>query len=428
MFVRRGAGAGATAGTSTLAETLERRTGFTTASVAVALVAIGSYVLGRRTGTPALYLLAYTLAAVIAAGLLLAIRRIVVDADRSDLPRRVREGQTIEVELSLSARRRVSTIVLEEELPPDLGRSVRVSIPLLQPSSPVTHTYTMVPKLRGVHLVGPLVATWSDPFGLTKRRAVLADAVEVIVHPTTELVHDRVLSRAWEDPPVRPPTSKPWPTGFEFYGMRDYAPGDDPRTIVWRATARNVDPETGGGRYLVRVAEQGITDRVSLVLDNDARWHSPGGPSETFETAVRVVASLGARHIKDGFAITVEANGGRLAEGLRGGRARIALLDQLARTGIEKTPLSTSLDRLLRDPGRDTHLVIVTPYIDADAATRLRLLLDRGVSVLLALVLWEGSEPDSLHRAGSLGCNVVEVTTRAPLEAVFRRVLSGGRR
>ena len=42
-----------------------------------------------------------------------------------------------------------------------------------------------------------------------------------------------------------------------------------------------------------------------LVLDTDESWHSPGVPSDSFEAAVRVVASVGTRHIKDGFAVTL---------------------------------------------------------------------------------------------------------------------------
>jgi uncharacterized protein (DUF58 family) len=273
-----------------------------------------------------------------------------------------------------------------------------------------------------------LVATWSDPFGLTKKRAVLSEPVELIVHPTTEPVDDRVLSRAWEDPPIRPPVSKPWPTGFEFYGMRDYALGDDPRRIVWRATARTMDADGNVDRYLVRESEQGITDRVSLMLDTSASAHSPGDPSETFETAVRVVASVAARHLRDGFAVTVEVNGRRLVDSLRGAQKRIVLLDELARLERESEPLSATLERYLANPRRDTHLVLVTPYLDAEASTRVRILIDRGVSVLLALVLSDESEPDSLHRAGALGCNIVEVRAGQPLAVVFGRILARGRR
>lgn len=406
---------------------LERRLGITVAGLSVlAAVAVG-WLLGRASGSRPLLLLAYGLAMLVILAWVLGRRRIVMQVGRSKVPTRVREGQAVDVELGLSSRRRLSTIVLEESLPEHLGGARRFPLPSLAATEEVHLGYTFTPLRRGRYAVGPLVAEWSDPFGLTQRRVVLDAPVELIVHPSAEQVHDRVISRAWEDPPIRPPLSKPWPTGFEFYGMRDYVSGDDPRRINWRATARSLDVESGTGRYLVREAEQGITDRVNLFLDTDLGAHSPGETSETFELAVRGAASLAVKHLKDGFALDVHTNGSVLASGIRGRRAELPLLDQLAEVSREKVPFSAALDRLLTSRGGSTHNVILTPRIDRDAAMRLRLILDRGVSVLLALVMWEDTDPVTLQRAGSLGCGVVEITTGAPLEKVFRQAI-GGRR
>jgi len=415
-------------GGSVLASAVERWLGVTLSGIGVGVAVVVSYLIARAQASPAMYLFAYGLAFVLGSAFLLGRRRLAVTADRSTLPKRVRLGQKVEVDVVLTARRRTTAVVFEEEVDEHLGRTTRFPVTVLHSGEATTHTYSFTPRQRGVYPVGPLVATWSDPFGLTKKRAVLSEPVELIVHPATELAEDRVLSRAWEDPPIRPPVSKPWPTGFEFYGMRDYSPGDDPRRIVWRATARTMDAAGNIDRYLVRESEQGITDRVSLMLDTSASSHSPGDPSETFENAIGAVASVAARHLKDGFAVTVEVNGARLLDSLRGPQKRVVLLDALARLHRETEPLSGMLERYLADPGRDTHLVLVTPHLDATASTRVRILLDRGVSVLLALVLNDESEPDSLHRAGTLGCNVVEVRTGQPLAVVFSRVLGRGRR
>lgn len=391
--------------------------------------AVAGWVLARIIGSRTMFLLAYGVAALVVISWFLGRRRLSVEAGRSDLPTRVREGQVVEVSLVLKATRRVSTVVLQEELPPLLGAGARVPIPLLPAGEEIRHVYSFVPRLRGVYPVGPLSATWSDPFGLTKKKVVLTEPVDIIVHPSTELAQDRVLTREWEDPPIRPPVSKPWPTGFEFYGMRDYVAGDDPRRIVWRATARTLDPVTGTGRYLVRESEQGITDRVGLVLDTDIRRHSQGDPSDTFEAAVKAVASLGVRHLKDGFAVTLEGNERRLAEALRGQRNRIRFLDALAQVSPTKAELGKAIDRLIVDPRRDTHMVIVTPHLDEETARRLRLLLDRGSSVMVAMVVGEEFDEESTRRAAALGCNLVEMRPGDPLEAVFRRLIgSGGRR
>ena len=395
----------------------ERRLGLTPAGVAVLALVGPGLVLGQQLGSRALVLLVYGALAVVALSRLLARRRLSVQAIRSSLPTRVREGSTVEVELTLTARRRLATVVLEEVLPEPFGRCVRVPVPLLPAGQAIVHGYRFTARRRGVYRVGPLVAEWSDPFGLTRKRLELTAAETVIVHPDIERVTDRVTSREWEDPPVRPPQSRPWPSGFEFYGLRDYVTGDDPRRINWLATARTGDD----GKYLVRESEQGITDRVRLVLDTDIARHSAPAhhrdPSETFEQAVRAAASLGLKHLADGFGVSLEAGSGPLAKNLRGTRSRIPLLDRLAEVQLERAPLSAALDRLFSDPQRSTHNVVITPHVDAETARRISLLRARGSSVVLWLVLSEDTDPASIHRAAGLGVPVVELRPGVSLGA-----------
>lgn len=411
-----------------LLASIERRLGLTPAGVAVAALVIPGLVLGRALASRPLFLLAYGALAVVGLSRLLARRRLAVEAVRSSLPTRMRSSQSVEVEISVTAKRRIATLVLEEALPEPFGTPVRVPVPLLPAGQTVQHAYRFTARRRGVYRVGPLLAEWSDPFGLTRKRVEIAPAETVIVHPTVETADDRVTSREWEDPPVRPPQSRPWPSGFEFYGMRDYVAGDDPRRINWLATARSGGAADGSGRYLVRESEQGITDRVRLLLDTDAAWHSPGEPSETLERAVSVMASLGVRHLADGFSVSLEAGSGPLAKALRGNRSRIPLLDCLSGVQLEPAPLSGALDRLFLDPQRSTHNVVVTPRVDDETARRIKLLMARGTSVVLVLVLWEDTEPSTIHRAASIGCPVVELKPGASLAATFSRVVQAGSR
>ena len=397
------------------------RVGVTTTGALLVLAAIVGWLLARYVGGRALFLMAYGGIAALGLGYLLGRQRKALSGSRSALPHRIREGQRVEVEIALSAKRRVSGVLLEERLHPHLGRPRRMSIDSVGSGQTVSHTYSMTAGLRGVYNVGPLVAVWTDPFGFTRHEVELAGREEVIVHPTTEHVDDRPLTRQWEDPPVRPPVSKPWSSGFEFYGMRDYAPGDDPRRIVWRATARS-------GRVLVREFEQGITDRVTLLLDTDALYHTPVIPSDSFEAAVRTVASLGVHHLKDGFAVTVETNGMRLGGGMRGAAATLPFLDLMARVQLTSDSLEQAITRMIADPRRDAHNVIVTPHLDERAAAKLKLLLDRGGAVEIVSLIWEESDPQSMSRAAALGCQVVQLRPRQPLDAVFAHELGAGRR
>jgi uncharacterized protein (DUF58 family) len=416
-----------TARTAGLLAVVEDRTGLTPAGLALVAAGLIGAASGRAVASRSLALLAYGALLAVGAAWVLGRRRLDLDVSRADLPLRMRESQVAQGGVTVTARKRAGALVIEEDLPEPLGRPARRPVAALPAGEAVEVPYALTPRRRGVHEVGPLRAEWTDPFGLTRRRHVLLEATTVIVHPAVEPVHDRILSREWEDPPLRPPVAKPWPTGFELHGLRDYVPGDDPRRIVWRATARTLDDQ-GGGRYLVREAEQGITDRVHIWLDNDEREMDGPADLDAFEMSVRTCASLGVHHLGNGFAVSLDVNGGEAIGGLRGPGDRIPLLDALARVGPEKADLAGSLARLLATQGRTTHNVVVTHRLTQPAATRLRLLRERGSSLLLALVIGSDADPLSVHRAASVGCTTVEIKAGAALDRLFARGLEVGSR
>ena len=394
---------------------VERLTGLTSVGSAVLVVSLIGFVLARKLGGQALFLIVYAGILLVVAAAVTSRRKRQVSAERSSLPARMRVGQSAQVEITVRAPRKLRAFVVEEHLPEMLSDPVRVPVAAVGGEREFAHSYTVRPTLRGVYQLGPLAAEWTDPFGLARHQQRLTEPVDVIVHPTADVVFDRPLTRMWEDPPFRPPVSKPWPQGFEFYGMRDYVPGDDPRRIVWTAAART-------GRYLVRESEQGITDRVTLVLDNDRAAHSPGLPSDTFELAVRAVASLGAFHIKQGFALRLVTNDNDVPE-LRGSRARIALLDELARLELTRTSLVTAIERTVSERRGDTHVCLVSPQFTTRTASRIRLLTERGVSLVFVLLKWEDTDPNAARRARDVGAQVVQITPGQQLAAPFAHAL-----
>jgi uncharacterized protein (DUF58 family) len=413
-------GSAGAAGSSALAHLAEKAR-LTLSGLGLLAVGAAGWFVAKAASSRTLFLMAYATVAVIAMAWVLARRRLLLDVDRSSLPSRMRAGQDIEVALEIRSRRRVSTILVKERLHDRLGASVQVPVAALSPGESLSHTYRLRPTLRGIYEVGPAIAVWSDPFGFTTHSQEVAPATTVIVHPSTEMVHDRVVTRMWEDPPIRPPISKPWPTGFEFYGMRNYVPGDDLRRVVWNAVAKT-------GKLLVRESEQGITDRVLICLDTAKEWHSPGDPSATFETGIRVAAAVGVKHLGDGFSVSLVTNQGLVLQSLRGARAPLAYLDEMARLHPDETPFLRATERLVKEARSGAHFVVVTPHLGRESASRLRLLLERGASVVVALLPWEESDPVSMHRAVALGCRVVQVPPTGSLEAVLAHNVGAGTR
>ncbi len=392
-----------------------------TGQVAVAAAVI-PWVVAYLVAGKALYIFAYGTLLLIVASYLLAPRGLKLDAERAGLRPRAQQGDRLEVKLELTASRGVSTFVLEERVPERLGNAVKVPVPRLARGATVTHRYSLLCRRRGVYTVGPLVAVTSDPLGLTERETLLAPEFELLVHPRVEYVADRPLTRRYEDPPIRPPQSKPWPSGLEFYGMREYAPGDDLRRIVWRASART-------GKLMVREAEEGITDSITIITDTDRGSHSwEGDHSESFETGVRAAASLAVRHIRDGYELRNESNAGSLTRALRGAGTALELLDAYARVDLTREPLANVIRKLIADPRREAHIILITPHLDEGTAAQLRLVLAKGVSMLVVGLAWDERGELTIARAAALGCQVASIAPGQDLAAALSHDIGAGSR
>lgn len=400
----------------------QRKLHLTRTGLVALFAAVVPWGVARIVAGKALYVFAYGIALLVVSSYALAPKRLKLAGEREGLYPRAHEGDKLEVEVKLTAKKRVSAFILEERVPERLGRTVKVPIPRLSSGKEVSHRYSLRCQRRGVYEIGPLVAVTSDPLGLTERETVVSPKFELLVHPRLEFVSDRPLTRQFEDPPIRPPVSKPWPSGLEFYGMREYVPGDDLRRIVWRASART-------GKIMVREAEQGITDHITVILDTDRGSHSKDGElSESFEMGVRAAASLGVRHLREGYEIRMESNGGPLTRPLRGVAKQLPLLDSLSRVEMHRDPLTKVIMRLIADPRRDAHNILVTPKLDDLTASQLRILLNKGVSILVVALLWDEENAETMGIAAALGCQVAGVHPGQDLSTALYQDIGAGSR
>src|SRR3954451_18426538 len=155
---------------------LERKTAITRIGQLAILGAVAMWVLAYVVAGTAMYLFAYGVVLLVVVALVIAPRRLKLRGERSGLFPRAQEGDRLDVELTLTAERGVSTFLLEERVPDRLGQTVKVPVTKLARGATVSHRYGLRCARRGVSRVVVLVAFRSDPL-------VLAMAVVVSAEP-----------------------------------------------------------------------------------------------------------------------------------------------------------------------------------------------------------------------------------------------------
>jgi uncharacterized protein (DUF58 family) len=224
--------------------------------------------------------------------------------------------------------------------------------------------YRIPTRRRGRHVVGPLIGSISDPFGVARRAFVVRDPVDVVICPR---VHAVVAPRrggggepAAHVEGARAPALEPL---GEFLALREYEPGDDPRRVHWRSSARR-------GELVVRQDEAASPGRVVLLLDTRPEVYD----EEQFEVAVEAVASLAVSLRRAHAPVEVVTTSGELL-GRPGPGSVELLLERLAVVEPGGEDYLAAVVASLRDRLGIGAVVATTGAIDTrlvDALVRLR--------------------------------------------------------
>ena len=208
---------------------------------------------------------------------------------------------------------------------------------------------------RGRYRIGPLDVIIEGPFGLFAAVRVIRSDHELMVQPRL-----RPLPR-W--PLIQPESWGPAAGAASPYRnptlpvtTRPMLPGDSPRWIHWKQTART-------GRLQVREAEPATGGHTVLIVDLDAQAYRRRSDGLA-DTAVELAASIGHAALRAGCLLSVATTGRRplVLRAHRGPSAVVALLELLSpATADGQTPLGDWLAHPpLALPGR-SQLVVVTP-------------------------------------------------------------------
>jgi uncharacterized protein (DUF58 family) len=251
-------------------------------------------------------------------------------ADRTVSPAHVPVGSVAEATLTVTnlARRRTSTLLLREQVDPEIGDAIDRVLEHVEPGGSRATTYSLHGTQRGRFVVGPLEVTAVDPFGLARLTRAFRSTQSVLVVPRTYPLQSSADAdrRGRGDSAVAALSSG----GDDDIIPREYRPGDDLRRIHWRASARADD-------LLVRREEQPWARHVTITVDVSV--DPIGGPESPVETALSMAASVAAHLLGLGWSLRLEAlDGRRLVPHATGSTGQARVLETLATVAPVQAP------------------------------------------------------------------------------------------
>lgn len=312
----------------------------------IAFSAVIAIVVGRVFGIIELFVIGAALAISVALAVaVVQLFRPRLHVHRWVHPSMLTVGDAGRVDLSIENRGSVRTPRVSLTEPVGTASSARLTIASLGAGQRVEAGYRVPASRRGVLVIGPTTLERRDLLGLAADSTLAAPATEVTVAPRAIDVPMPALGHGVLGRHLLAIAQR---TGVgEFHSLRDYVPGDEPRSIHWRASARSDDLK-------VRQHEAQGVRRCIVVLDRDAdSYPAPidDDAADVFERAITVAASIALSAERAGLT-TRFVTGGDID--LRGPDVATHALQQLAR--IETGP---GLEAIERDPGEGLGLVVI---------------------------------------------------------------------
>ena len=211
-------------------------------------------------------------------------------------------------------------------------------------------------RKRGVFALGPASVFSTDPLGLQTFSRKLPETAELVVYPAVLPLRDSWLRGAAASGWRGGASALVRGDGDDFYGVREYAPGDELRRVHWRTSART-------GTLAVAEYAQGVTLDVTVALDLSLDAYKGTGSDENsaLEKAVTLTATLLGDLLRHGHSVRLLTAGERDTAARRGAEALPEFLETLAR--VQATSLQPLAEVIAEDQstGLPATVLAITP-------------------------------------------------------------------
>jgi len=232
--------------------------------------------------------LALPLVVYLLAGYLQAPEDLKLEARRTLSVERTSPHQDVEVTVTVTNRGSgLEEVLLDDPVPPGLAVRSGFSRHLVRLAKGTSYTFAYtVAGPRGGYAFEGLETQVSDHLAVSSSKVHVEAKGRLFVLPPVTRVRQVTIRPRRTRVYAGTIPARAGGSGTEFFGVREYQPGDPPHSINWRASARYSDTLYANEYQQERVADVGI------VLDGRLRTNEFGRGQSLFEYSVGAAASI----------------------------------------------------------------------------------------------------------------------------------------
>jgi uncharacterized protein (DUF58 family) len=325
--------------------------------------------------------LALPLLVYLAAAIYFAPEKLRLEVERSLNAERLSMGKRPQVKLSLHNQGGILEEVYLEDTLEDCSGDEAHRLVSLPAASSLDWEYVLE-RGRGEHHFEGLRVIVNDYFDLFTLEDMLPSPARVSIYPQVNRLSRITLRPRQTRGFAGYIPSRQGGSGTDFFGLREYQPGDSPRRINWRISAQQNET-----LYTNEFEQDRIVD-IGLILDARLQGYPPpisSNQPSLFEAAVRAASSLAKSFLDDGNRVSLLIYGDTIERVFPGyGKLQFDRIQRsLARS---RTGFNYALENLQHLPTRlfsaRSQLVMISPLM-ADDTIFYKRLLSQGYEVIL---------------------------------------------
>lgn len=413
-------------------------------SLLLSLLTYGLLLTGIMTVRGEFITLALPLVAYLLAGYLQSSEKVRLEATRHLSGERIAPNQDVDVTVTVTNRgSSLDELLLEDVVPAGLTVRSAHSRHLLRLARGASYTFAYtVSGPRGGYAFEGLEAQSNDHLAVTSAKVRVEAKGRLFILPPLMPVRNVAIRPRRTRVYAGTIPARAGGTGTEFFGVREYQPGDPPHSINWRVSARY-----GEALYANEYQQERVAD-VGIVLDGRSRTNEFGHGNSIFEHSVQAAASMADALLSQGNRVGLLLYASFLGWTFPGyGKLqRERILHALANAATGESQVFTDIDHIptkLFPP--ESQVVMISPLMEDDLRPLIRLRA-QGYDVLVIspdpvkfeLSCLPASNPDVelagrvlrmerlvlLQRLQRANIHVIDWDVREPFDLVVKRRLA----